>query len=102
MNANLTFVDHIAIESTDIVQSTKWYQDHFSCEVKHQDKTWALLKFANISLALVTPGDHPPHFAVVDKEIVDDPKSKVHRDGIHFVYEEDPDSNFIEKIDRPS
>ena len=73
MNTNLTFVDHIAIESTDIVQSTKWYQDHFNCEVKHQDKTWALLKFANISLALVTPGDHPPHFAVVDKEIVDDP-----------------------------
>ncbi len=102
MNTNLTFVDHIAIESTDIVQSTKWYQDHFSCEVKHQDKTWALLKFANISLALVTPGDHPPHFAVVDKEIVYDPKAKVHRDGIHFVYEEDPDSNFIEKIDRPS
>ena len=85
MNTNLTFVDHIAIESTDIVQSTKWYQDHFNCEVKHQDKTWALLKFANISLALVTPGDHPPHFAVVDNEIVYDRISKVQRVCIHFV-----------------
>ena len=71
MNKDLTFVDHIAIESTDIAQSAKWYQDHFNCEVKHQDETWALLKFANISLALVTPGEHPPHFAVVDKKIID-------------------------------
>ena len=102
MSTNLTFVDHIAIESKDIAQSAKWYQDQFNCEVKHQDETWALLKFANISLALVTPGDHPPHFAIVDKNIIDDPKSKAHRDGIHFLYEKDPDSNFIEKIDRPS
>ena len=102
MSTDLTFVDHIAIESKDIAQSAKWYQDQFKCEVKHQDETWALLKFANISLALVTPGDHPPHFAVVDKKVVDDPKSKAHRDGILFTYEEDPDSNFIEKIDRPS
>ena len=82
MSTDLTFVDHIAIESKDIAQSARWYQDQFNCEIKHLDETWALLKFANISLALVTPGDHPPHFAVVDKNIVDDPKSKAHRDGI--------------------
>ena len=42
----------------------------------------------------------PPHFAVVDKKLlmIQNPR---HRDGIHFLYEEDPDSNFIEKIDRP-
>ena len=77
MSTNLTFVDHIAIESKDIAQSAKWYQDQFNCEVKHQDETWALLKFANISLALVTPGEHPPHFAVVDKKIVDDWENKI-------------------------
>ncbi len=102
MSSDLTFVDHIAIESKDIDQSTKWYQHRFNCEVKHQDETWALLKFANVSIALVTPGDHPPHFAVVDKHIVNNPNSKTHRDGINYLYEEDPDSNFIEKIDRPS
>ena len=102
MSKDLTSVDHIAVESKNIANSVKWYQDQFECKVKHQDETWALLKFANISLALVTPGDHPPHIAVVDKKIINDPKSKAHRDGIHFIYEKDPDSNFIEKIDRPS
>ena len=102
MSVDLTSVDHIAVESKNIANSVKWYQDQFKCKVKHQDETWALLKFANISLALVTPGDHPPHIAVVDKKIIDNPKSKAHRDGIHFIYEKDPDSNFIEKIDRPS
>ena len=102
MSIDLTSVDHIAVESKNIANSVKWYQNQFKCEVKHQDETWALLKFANISIALVTPGDHPPHFAVVDEKIVDDPKSKAHRDGIHFIYEKDPDSNFIEKIDRSS
>ena len=65
MSTDLTFVDHIAIESKDIAQSAKWYQDQFKCEVKHQDETWALLKFANISLALVTPGDHPPQLSLI-------------------------------------
>ena len=102
MSKDLTSVDHIAVESKNIANSVKWYQDQFECKVKHQDETWALLKFANISLALVTPGDHPPHIAVVDKKIINDPKSKAHRDGIHFIYEKDPDSNFIEIIDRPS
>ena len=102
MKSDLTFVDHIAIESDNIEKSTKWYQNHFNCEVKHQDDTWALLKFSNISIALVTPGEHPPHFAVVDSSVINNPNSKVHRDGIHYIYEEDPDSNCIEKIDRPS
>ena len=50
MSTDLTFVDHIAIESKDIAQSARWYQDQFNCEIKHLDETWALLKFANISL----------------------------------------------------
>ena len=49
MSTDLTSVDHIAIESKNISLSVKWYQDQFKCEVKHQDETWALLKFANIS-----------------------------------------------------
>ena len=28
-----------------------------------------LLGFENIQIALVTPGQHPPHFAVVDKSV---------------------------------
>ena len=99
---DLTYVDHIAIESTDIKKSIQWYQNEFNCIVKYQDDTWAMLKFDNISLALVSPGGHPPHIAVIDEDIVKEPNSKIHRDGIRYLYETDPDSNFIEKIDKKS
>tara|TARA_A100001035_G_scaffold42226_1_gene29388 strand:- start:1151 stop:1450 length:300 start_codon:yes stop_codon:yes gene_type:complete len=96
----LTHVDHIAIESRDIKKSVKWYLSKFNCSIKYQDNTWALLEFDNISIALVKPGDHPPHFAVVDPNVASNPKHKLHRDGIAFLYELDPDANTIEKIDR--
>ena len=96
----LTHVDHIAIESRDIKKSVKWYLSKFNCSIKYQDNTWALVEFDNISIALVTPGDHPPHFAVVDPNVASNPKHKLHRDGIAFLYELDPDANTIEKIDR--
>tara|TARA_Y100000590_G_scaffold436787_1_gene557759 strand:+ start:813 stop:1112 length:300 start_codon:yes stop_codon:yes gene_type:complete len=96
----LSYIDHIAVESKDIRKSVIWYINQFDCEIKYQDKTWALLKFDNISIALVTPGDHPPHFAVVDNKVDLDPNHKIHRDGIRYIYEKDPDTNFIEKIDR--
>ena len=102
MMNRLTYVDHIAIESTDIKKSTEWYKKQFNCTVKYQDDTWALLRFDNISLALVSPGDHPPHIAVVDKNIAKVPSSKMHRDGIRYLYETDPDSNYIERIDKRS
>ncbi len=96
----LSYIDHIAVESKDIRKSVIWYINQFDCDIKYQDKTWALLKFDNISIALVTPGDHPPHFAVVDNKVDLDPNHKIHRDGIRYIYEKDPDTNFIEKIDR--
>ena len=97
---SLTYIDHIAIESENIDKAVSWYTKEFDCKIKYQDSTWALLTFDNISLALVTPGEHPPHFAVVDKNVFTDKKSKLHRDGIHYIYKTDPDSNVIEKIDR--
>ena len=98
----LSYIDHIAIESKDIGKSVIWYKNQFDCEIKYQDQTWALLKFDNISIALVTPGEHPPHFAIVDDRVGSNPSHKTHRDGIKYIYENDPDTNFIEKIDRKS
>lgn len=97
---NLTYVDHIAVESANIQNSVDWYKQKFNCEVKHQDSSWALLSFQNISIALVTPGQHPPHFAILDESIVKNKERKVHRDGIGFIYESDPDQNIVELIDR--
>ena len=59
-------------------------------------------RFDNISIALVTPGEHPPHFAVVDENLVNEPDLKRHRDGIGYKYVKDPDNNFIEFIDQRS
>ena len=97
---NLTHVDHIALESKNIADSVDWYASNFKCNIKYQDKTWALLGFNNIQIALVTPGQHPPHFAIIDKNVVNLKRRKTHRDGIHYIYEKDPDMNVIEKIDR--
>ena len=96
----LTHVDHLAIESKNISDSVKWYTSNFNCDIKYQDENWALLRFNNIQIALVTPGQHPPHFAVVDKKVANLDNRKTHRDGINYIYEEDPDLNVIEKIDK--
>ena len=97
---SLTYVDHIALESKNIADSVRWYISNFKCNLEYQDETWALLGFNNIQIALVTPGQHPPHFAIVDRNVVNMKGKKTHRDGIHYIYENDPDMNVIEKIDR--
>tara|TARA_Y100001968_G_scaffold290069_1_gene293612 strand:+ start:1263 stop:1568 length:306 start_codon:yes stop_codon:yes gene_type:complete len=99
---SLTYIDHLALESSNIEKSVSWYREQFNCEVTYQDSSWALIRFDNISLALVSPGEHPPHFAIVDKNVRYLKDHKVHRDGIAYRYEPDPDLNVIEKIDRRS
>ena len=71
-------------------------------KVKYQDKTWAILSFQNISIALVSPGEHPAHFAVVKESLTNDVKIKYHRDGIGYVYSNDLDNNIIELVNRKS
>ena len=97
-----SYIDHIAIETKNVSESVNWYSAKFNCDIKYQDQTWALLKFENISIALVTPGEHPPHFAVVDENLVNESNLKRHRDGIGYKYVKDPDNNFIEFIDQRS
>ena len=99
---NLSFIDHIAIIVDNISSSVEYYYQRFNCKVKHQDSSWALLEFLNINLALVTKNEHPNHFAIVDKEINENKDIQFHRDGIGYLYIQDPDSNYIELIDRKS
>ena len=56
----------------------------------------------NINLALVTKDEHPNHFAIVDHSLVNNKKIKYHRDGIGYIYQKDPNGNYIELIDRES
>ena len=57
-------IHHVAIQVNDIERALEWYSSNFNTEVVYQDDTWAMLRFDNIYLALVIPGQHPPHIAI--------------------------------------
>jgi catechol 2,3-dioxygenase-like lactoylglutathione lyase family enzyme len=94
----LNTIDHIAIPVTDVASSVAWYRDHFSCEVKYQDDTWALLAFANVRLALVIPQQHPAHLGFVTPDADKFGALKTHRDGTRSCYVSDPSGNSIEML----
>ena len=102
MNDQLSKIDHLAVIVENIEQSVKYYTEKFNCNVKYQDDSWAMLKFDNINLALVVEDEHPNHFAIVDHSIVNNKKIKYHRDGIGYIYETDPNGNYIELLDQES
>lgn len=94
----LDTIHHVAIEVADIAVAVRWYQELLACDVAYQDATWALLRFANLSMALVLPGSHPPHVAITCYQPEKYGEVKVHRDGTSSVYIEDPFGNFVEML----
>ena len=54
-------IHHIAIQVEDIARSVEWYKKNYEVEVSYQDETWAMIDFANTSLALVLAEQHPPY-----------------------------------------
>ena len=63
-----------------------------------EDDTWALLKYENISLALVLPNSHPPHIAFEKDDAHKYGELKLHRDGTSSVYVRDPSNNAVEML----
>lgn len=98
MTHSLDAIHHIAIQVKDIAQSVLWYTTTLSCEIAYQDDSWALLKFDNISLALVMPNQHPPHFAIVREDVTPFGQAMPHRDGTSSVYIQDPSGNSVEML----
>lgn len=95
-------IHHLAIPTQDVAASVRWYRDHTDCTVDYQDETWALLGFANIKLALVMPGQHPPHVAIVREDAERFGALTRHRDGTRSVYIEDSAGNQIEVMEAAS
>ena len=100
--------DHVAVPAKDISASVEWYQAHFAATVLYQDKTWAFLQMGGTKIALITPGQHPPHFAVSVTEDALSDAAKLHnknvdghRDGTKGIYVYDPSGNAIELISYP-
>ena len=96
MTKPLDMIHHIAIQVKDIADAVTWYTDRYACEIEYQDDSWAMLKFANTSLALVLPEQHPYHFAIVTDDLSPYGKAVPHRDGTASVYIKDTDGNNVE------
>jgi catechol 2,3-dioxygenase-like lactoylglutathione lyase family enzyme len=91
----LDHLHHVAVSVSNLKQTVDWYLKHFDCQITYQDETWAIVKFANVSLAFVLPEQHPPHIAVLgDPNEYGQPVR--HRDGTHSVYVKDPAGNNVE------
>jgi len=96
-------IDHIAINVSNIKQSSEWYQKNFGFEIEYIDETWAMLKAENAKLALTLPNQHPNHVAIQVESLNDFPEGKIkyHRDGSAYLYQKDPDGNVVEYIYYP-
>ncbi|MBC7784814.1 MAG: VOC family protein [Burkholderiales bacterium] len=101
-------IDHIAVPSTNIAASVRWYVDRFAAIVLYQDATWAFLQMGPVKLAIVTPTQHPPHVAVSVTEAQLAAAAKeanvpidAHRDGTTGIYLHDPFGNAVELICYP-
>ena len=94
--AQLDSLDHVAIPVEDVAAAVEWYRRTVRCEVKYQDATWALLGFANTSLALVIPSQHPAHIGFVSPDAEKFGTLKTHRDGTRSCYVRDPAGNSVE------
>ncbi len=92
----LDALHHVAISVKDIAEAVQWYTENFHCTVAYQDTTWAMLTFANMSLALVIPEQHPPHLAFAHPDAAKFGPLKEHRDGTRSVYISDPSGNPLE------
>lgn len=93
----LDSVHHVAIVVEDIAESVKWYTATFRCEITYQDDSWAMLKFANLSMALVVPHQHPAHLGFVTPRAHEFPLKR-HRDGTESTYISDPSGNAVELL----
>ena len=102
MTAPLDSMHHVAISVDNIDKAVDWYTKTFRCEIAYQDPTWALLKFANLSMALVIPDQHPPHVAFSSPRAEEFGELRPHRDGTRSVYIADPAGNAVEIMDESS
>lgn len=98
----LDSINHIAVSVENIAEAVEWYRTQFRCQVEYQDDTWAFLKFSNIQLALVIPGQHPAHIAFVSPIASSLGELVTHRDGTKSIYITDPSGNSVEVMDPKS
>lgn len=100
MEQQLDPINHVAVAVDDIAEAVEWYSRRFACRIRYQDETWAMLEFANIRMALVLPKQHAAHIAFEVDDLSSFGDVKTHRDGVRYIYIEDPSGNTVELVDR--
>jgi len=95
-------IHHLAIPTENVAESVRWYRTHTDCQVEYQDESWALLAYDNIKLALVLPGQHPPHLAIVRDDASRFGPLVTHRDGTRSLYIQDCAGNHVEVLEAAS
>ena len=98
----MTSIHHVALHVNDVSSAVGWYCGAFQCRVTYQDSTWAMLEFENVSLALVSQSEHPPHIAVTHPRAERFGELTTHRDGTRSVYVQDTSGNAVEILDANS
>lgn len=101
-SGDLDCLHHVAISVSDVTEAVDWYRKMFRCEIAYQDDTWAMLRFGNVQLALVIPGQHPPHLGFTSQNAGDFGELRTHRDGTRSIYISDVAGNTIELMDPDS
>lgn len=98
----------MAVQSSDIAASVRYYVDSYGAEILYQDATWAIVRLGQGKLAIVTPSQHPAHVAFrVDEATLEREAAKAelpvdtHRDGTKGIYVSDPDGHVVELICYP-
>lgn len=97
-SSELDSLHHVALSVRDVAEAVSWYTDNFRCRVTYQDRSWAMVRFENLSVAFVVEGHHPPHVAVAHPDPDRYGETKTHRDGTRYVYVTDPSGNTVEII----
>ena len=101
-------IDHFAVDAAKLSETVKWYVEQFGATVLYEDESWAFLRVGGSKIALLTPGQHPPHvaFSATEAELAilsarHNKTIKVHRDGTSSIYIHDPSGNAVEFISYP-
>ncbi len=99
---SLDCVHHVAVNVSDIPRSVRWYCSSFRCTVEHEDKTHAILRFANIRLTLTLPSAEPMHLAFEREDASTFGELRPRIESVRSTFVADPAGNVIEIIERPS
>ena len=92
-------IDHVTVCVASLPAAVKWYTTSFQCSVAYEDKTQAVLQFANIRLTLVLPSQQPPHLAFCRRDAGTLGELQERPDGSRSSYIADPTGNVIEIIE---